>query len=775
MNPTRPDRTAKAPYNFVPLPECVYTVEDGIEVAGQKIKPWEQHDRFVPGTHSGWIDLEIETLTPLYIRGPVARTEDGTWDARDGRLRPEPFTTPDGRPVIPGSSLRGMIRTLVEILAFAKIQPVSEAKPFYRTVAPDRIGKAYGERMRRGQGVQGGFLCRRGGEWVIQACKVLRVDRGKLRRFVSFRTTPDWTPPWPPQHGRCWIRREGETRRVSDIRIGRDRPNGSDWEAATLVITGSVPDKRREFVFLDPAEDVDPIRVPEKIWDRFHDEDQITQWQERAFPRDKPRPGCRPRDGYLRDGEPVFFLVDESQKSEENPDGLVFLGRAGMFRLPYDLSPFDLVPGHIRNAPLDLAEAMFGKVGKDESIKGRVFFEDAVATDGGPAWFGEVLVPRILSSPKPTTFQHYLTQDGTKGKRELTTYLQGDQTTIRGHKLYWHRWDEGQGIDQVKESNQHDALLKDLKQEHPRDTQHTIIRPVKAGVRFGGRIRFDNLTDLELGALLCALQLPEGCAHRLGMGKPLGLGSVHITARLHLVDRRARYRSWRAAGVDNDEAGERFRATFENAMLAHARRTGETMLQGQQGLRQIARLDALFRMLEWTQPPPVEATRYMRIEDGDPNQYPPDKQGKVNEFRTRPVLPTPHGVLGLEEPPWRNDPPRPGNAQTPASSPARATGPSGSPPSARTASTSSRLAPGPSQNFKPVQKGQTRSGTLRRSGNTWVTVFEGDPREARIVNPEKIPADCEDGARAEFYITRQSKREGIVCRFERLFDKETRG
>jgi UPF0288 family protein (methanogenesis marker protein 3) len=64
---------------------------------------------------------------------------------------------------------------------------------------------------------------------------------------------------------------------------------------------------------------------------------------------------------------------------------------------------------------------------------------------------------------------------------------------------------------------------------------------------------------------------------------------------------------------------------------------------------------------------------------------------------------------------------------------------------------------------------------LRRSGNTWVTVFEGDPREARIVNPEKIPADCEDGARAEFYITRQSKREGIVCRFERLFDKETRG
>jgi hypothetical protein len=48
--------------------------------------------------------------------------------------------------------------------------------------------------------------------------------------------------------------------------------------------------------------------------------------------------------------------------------------------------------------------------------------------------------------------------------------------------------------------------------------QDSAIRPVKAGVGFSGRIRFENLADPELSVLLEALQLPDGCAPRLGMG-----------------------------------------------------------------------------------------------------------------------------------------------------------------------------------------------------------------------------------------------------------------
>jgi len=743
VSPTSQDRTATAPYNFVPLPNRVFTVEDGIDVDGVKVKPWEQHDRFVPGTHNGWIDLEIKTLTPLFIRGAVNRAGEDGWDPRDARLRPEPYKTHDGRPAIPGSSLRGMVRTLVEILAFAKIQPVSQERPFFRTVAPDRLGRAYGERMRSGAGPQGGFLKKEGADWVIAPCEVLRVDRSKLSNQLHQGNVPRWEH----QQKACWVQH-------SDGRVTEfDTKQRDGFLHGTLVLTGNVPGKKREFVFLQP----DPERsvsVPEAIWERFHDEDQITQWQEKAFPRNQPPNGTRRSDGHLRSGEPVFFLVDESKQSSGNPEGLVFLGRAGMFRFPYDKGPSDLIPEPIRDAGFDLAEAMFGSVRGDRAIKGRVFFEDAVATSGGPDWLDEVIVPSILSAPKVTTFQHYLTQDGTKEGQGLTTYLDGDQTTIRGHKLYWHRWCDAQGIANVRESADHDekrdALLRRDASLHK---QHTIIRPVKSGVTFTGRVRFENLTGIELGVLLESVSLPEGCAHKLGMGKPLGLGSARVEARLHVIDRAQRYASWGGTG-DKGESGDRFRESFRAAIGNHARATSETMIQANAGLRRIARIDVLYRILAWQDRPASDRTAYMRL----------------TQFKERPVLPTPHGVLGNQEPAWPKDAPAPpSNTGSAGRGPSRASGTSARRPARPERIDQPRPLPGPAPaKPKPVEKGQTRPGTLVRSGDQWVAAFEGDTRQARIINPDKLPADAPDGARAEVYITEQSKRGGITCRFERI-------
>jgi hypothetical protein len=68
---------------------------------------------------------------------------------------------------------------------------------------------------------------------------------------------------------------------------------------------------------------------------------------------------------------------------------------------------------------------------------------------------------------------------------------------------------------------------------------------------------------------------------------------------------------------------------------------------------------------------------------------------------------------------------------------------------------------------KPLQKGQTRVGTLKRRDGKWVAIFDGDDREAQVINPDKIDKNCTDGAKAEFYISEQSKKAGIKCRFER--------
>lgn len=764
-NPRDLSDTALAPYNFVPLPRRVFSVESGVDVGGESVKLWQCHDRYVPGTSSGWIDLEIEALTPIYIRGPVPGSA-GQWDARDGRLRPAPYSRADGTPVIPGSSLRGMVRNLVEILAFSKIQPVTDERPFFRTVANDRIGKVYRSKMIKGQRKPpGGFLHIENESATITPCEVLRVDRSTLQKQgLSIPGGPSYSPPWPPQHGRCWVKRGEGSDRVSAIEIQDERPKADGWQAGTLVLTGNAPRKKREFVFLDPPREAGTgVRVSDAVWKRFHDADQITQWQERAYPRNKPTDRCRPRNGHLRGGEPVFYLLDDDGK-------LAFLGRAQMFRLPYEKSPAQLVPDALRDAPLDLAQALFGRVKRNagdagSTIKGRLCFEDAVATGAPPDgdWREPVLVPRILSTPKPTTFQHYLVQDGSRDQIPLSTYLEQDKTTIRGHKLYWHRWDPKTGIELVREPDGHDAKLAALTGgDAQATTQHTVIQPVKARVRFEGRIRFENLADIELGALLHALRLPESCAHKIGMGKPLGLGSVRIEARLTRTDPAVRHQSWSEDGR-TQSAGDRFVKAFQDAMLGHARSSGEALIPDAEGLRQIARLDALYRLLEWQQPPGWANTRAMVIENGDGNRFRADKKNNtVNEFRTRPVLPTPHAVAGASEPHWPPD----------GRTTERASRSSARPPARQAEPPTGESAPRPAAKLpKPVNTGQQRKGTLHRVDGNWIARFEGDQRDAALVNPGALPDGIREGRAAELYITRENKRDGILARFERLIEE----
>ena len=750
-NPTTPGRTAIAPYNFVPLPNEVFTVEDGDG------KPWRQHDRFVPGTYSGWFDVQITTLTPLYIRGATRQNETGDWDTRAARFRAAPFARPDERPLVPGASLRGAIRSLFEIFTFSKIQPVSKERPFFRSVGTDRMAKEYRRRVVQGDTApQGGFIRRRNGAWVIERAEATwRVKHDLLRRHgLQYRQHPSYKPTWTLQHHRCWFH-PGTKDLVKTIALNQPS-SGSGWREGILVLTGSSPKKEKEFLFVESTAP-QHIIIPDAIWKRFHDDDQITQWQKKTFPRGEPTDKCRKQNGHLRDGEPVFFLCDPQHASPDNPAGLLFFGRAQMFRFPYDLRPNDLIPRNLKTEALDLTEVVFGRVGQQrdkrgQTIKGRVFVEDAVAVGQPPAggWLESILVPKILSAPKPTTFQHYLTQDGTKGTDNLTTYFDGNHTSIRGHKMYWHRWDNSLGIDAVREDRKQNEILDYLqktrsplendKQEY---TQHTMIQPVKADVTFKGRIRFENLTDIELGALLAVVQLPDGCAHKIGMAKPLGLGSVRIEARLRLVDHQKRYDGWQDDGIVEGDP-KALRAAFTKGILKHAEESRETLLEEQTDLRRIARLEALYRLLEWENRPAVEDTRYMVIEGGDGQRVRADTQGRVNEYRERPVLPSPHKVAGTEEPPWEEDPPHPGSGRDRSS---------GAPPRQQ-----KRAASGPSLPSSGDRVEAVLSEKLTNKGG-WRAEHVETNLSGPIHNTSDVPSDKKPGDTLHLLVASVNQRE----------------
>lgn len=666
-NPTRKERTATAPYNFVPLPERViaFRNQPGSAIA---IDQGVYHEaRF-----TGWIDVELETLSPVYIRAGLSPKQyekmerqekdpdDRTKHLDKARNRPEFFHTGDpNEPVIPGSSLRGMIRTMCEIIGHGKLSPVSDQALVYRAVGDtsshgiayrqelmveDRVQKNYFTPK-----MQGGYLRYReqDGGWYIQPAE---------RANPADPDSPNYARIYNKDIPTTGLTRVNGFRQVHEIFVAHDtydykkvkggfihikRVNvtrattspGPNLRRAVLARTGPVPRKATEAVIFEGISD-------ERQWIRIPDgtggePDLVAAYLDQVSKTGKhnQKDLLGSDQGALRDGYPVMYVMEGNK--------LRFFGHTQMFRMPYRHSPMDLLSAEHRDeGTLDLAQAMFGTARDDrKGAAGRVFVEDArlhPEQDRAKLWLDgdPVVMSKILSGPKPTTFQHYLTQpepDVEKGKG-LKTYNDRGQTTLRGHKLYWHT-----GQDESLNFRERQLTQTELDD----DSQHTRMKPVRDGVRFRCRVRFENLLAEELGLLLWAVKLPARgeFAHKIGMGKPLGLGSVRLRPTLTVVDPAIRYGAFLGSGEKTLEAGY-VTVSEEEAVRAFEGLAARALkLPEGASLAETPRMRALLAMLRWPGPR-REKTEYMSVGQDETT-------GKItgdNQFKERPVLPDPSGV-----------------------------------------------------------------------------------------------------------------------------------
>lgn len=626
---------AHAPYNFVPLPEKVVTYEEyKDDIPG--------HDAYTGLT--GFIECLFETRSPLYTRCAMDPEFFRQWGDKSFYELPEEqknelarfFSLDDAQsPIIPGSSLRGMVRALVEIASFSKVQPVTNQHLVYRAVADkSSLGIGYRNCLLQKVGhntyefrMFAGYMRKRGVLWEIVPAQPLngaafaRVEKSDIpnnltewhdarnahRIYVSLAPLKDYSHA----RGQVYLRYVKVTRANPDF--------ASSLQEATLVKTGQIGRKHQEFVFGLPETDPEKfIPLDQDLVDAY--KEQLTDSQEKLLGD----------NGVLQDWQPVFYLMDEGK--------LVFFGHAMMFRLPYLSSPADFVPELLHDvAKTDLAEAVFGYVETTESKDrpqaraGRIFFCDAeLESDDDPWLSDDPITPKVLGSPKPTTFQHYLVQDKKNHdpdvKQQLAHYATPIQETIiRGHKLYWHR--DNVTLDEIEEKPE---------KINRAPKQYTRMKPVKTGVTFGFRIYFESLHDFELGALLWALTLPgeagKDYCHSLGMGKPLGLGAIKISPTLYLSDRIARYtklfsgEDWQRS-EQNEPDMQQFIRVFESFVLRrmHDKERGQA-----KSLRDVERIKMLLKILEWPGPN-RSLTEYMKIEP-------------INEYRERPVLPDPLNI-----------------------------------------------------------------------------------------------------------------------------------
>ena len=539
---------ARAPYNFVSLNK------EAVSANGST-----NHSKY--SSLGGYIELQIEALTPLLVKN-----DDGQ------------FFRVNDTPFIPGSTCRGLIRSLVEIASYSCMN-FFEDRQLYRRSSLTKDGNQ----------IEAGFLVFSDGKFKIHKSQCRQEKRSNIRHSHVYEF----------EETKCAFSTGKFANRLTVWKFSNRESDSFD--VLPKVIESYNSDDTR-------AEGVIDIFKSAKKGGIYNKNGNLIRGNQNVRPT-------------ASTGIPVFYRKNRAGE-------IISIGHAKYHRIPYTNSISDHIIQNL--VEIDFGDSIFGT----DKIAGKVYFEDLMPM--GPKIQYELekeMHPKILSSPKPTTYQHYLEQpNGIQTNQNRQHDWSTQDARIRGYKQYWHR----KTSSSARDSDTWIETPGQISNSHPNP-----INPISIGSSFNGRIRFENLTEEELGALLFALDLPEGCAHKLGMGKPLGLGSVKITPTLTRIDRQKRYSSI-FDGNTGWESGESKEENLKQFKDAFARYIGEKLPNPN-----IVDTDSY-----WTRDERMQELRHMLtlehdMGNGDVGWNARTRYMEIDrkEYRGRPVLPKPSKVV----------------------------------------------------------------------------------------------------------------------------------
>lgn len=536
----------RAPYNFIPLAGSVFFPKWAKDISFEM--PFEDG-------LCGVIDVTLTAQSPIFVRNGLSKikvTDDvRRHPGKNEYNRFNHIVDAEGktRYFIPGSSVKGMLRSTVEIISNGKFSQV-ENQSFGKRDWNDR---AYMDSMK--EALCGWMYLDEQGRWVIEnhgkAHKVnvslikdivpgleshikdgnaLKDDAKKIA-FAKYRLLLskiygdyfnekmlkdiDFYDSVLTSHlaVRYALRKINEIDTVVSV-SKVDNYNDAD---GIVVLTGQQnpyspydkrgnkrrnPGKHHEFIF--PCRPVgDPHIVSGKVVEAFrtihaNSDDWTKLWADQLLVR--------------KQRIPVFFCLDEN-------GNVTSIGLASMYKFPYAKSVWDAIPEDHKNNDPDLAECMFGYShevnGELTALKGRVQVGHFFAADDSSSPEEEEPHKLILGTPHPSYYPLYV-KDGKNWDEAVE---------VNGRKFYPIR--SGGAIASLPDMN------TVLDNDRNKLTGSAIAMcPLAAGTKFCGKIRFFNLKPFELGALVSALTLFNSgeCYHSIGMGKPLGYGKISVRA-----------------------------------------------------------------------------------------------------------------------------------------------------------------------------------------------------------------------------------------------------
>lgn len=171
---------------------------------------------------------------------------------------------------------------------------------------------------------------------------------------------------------------------------------------------------------------------------------------------------------------------------------------------------------------------LFGTIANEKSIASRLRFTDTEVFEN--AVFDEPRFMPILGMPRYSSTEFYLQKPGNNaamwnydyytvnnnegnGKIQQVTY----KPHLKGRKVYW------QGADKLSKENclNNQGKMKNLK-------IRSVCRSLKSGAKTKFKVYFEDISKEELAALLYSLTLGTESNHRIGRGKPYGMGAIKV-------------------------------------------------------------------------------------------------------------------------------------------------------------------------------------------------------------------------------------------------------
>lgn len=461
---------AYAPYNFIPFSNKIITYEKEI--------PY--HNKIYTNLKTGEISVTITAETPIFI---------SNGDKNNNRF----ICNKKGNYIIPASSLRGLIRTNMQILGFGAVTPNEDFKDYqiyFREMATKKANlqsnlmnyyknalKTITKKSKSGksytipENVKSGYIQKRGNKYYISPTKsnYLRVSR-KHKDLLDFGDEPARVID---------IFYEVEDNVVKSISTNK-KPN---FQKGKLLYTGKPVSNKNSLYIFPEKESSDEIEVSNEDILSYKED-----WENRKNVL-----------GYKKD-----FWALPNKNGEEKPifylklDGHIYFGMSLFLRIGYKYPLSKGIPvKHIGFKNLDLPHAILGYATNKDAYRSRVFIEDFEAKNNvrelNP-------VDIILAGPKASYYAGYVV-----GRKNYND----EDFQLRGYKQYWLK--EIQNSEIVKNKN-----------------VGTTIRPLPKGTIFKGVIKYKNLYPEELGLLLWSLKLEDNCFHNIGMGKPYGYGRIKI-------------------------------------------------------------------------------------------------------------------------------------------------------------------------------------------------------------------------------------------------------